>query len=312
MSLLNKRVLVTGGAGFIGSHFVDRLLTENPKEIIVVDNLFLGNIKNIKNKGVKLFIEDVSLQDKIKKIFNNKIDVVFNLAVVPLLVSLTEPIFCFNKNIQITMNLCELLRLGAYNELVHFSSSEVYGSAKFIPMDETHPLYGLTPYAASKAACDQLIFSYIKTFDLDIMTVRPFNVYGPRQNQNSYAGIIPKNIKRILNGESPIIEGSGNQTRDFTFVTDIVDTVIKLYNLTHKKGLVVNIASGSEITVNEIINKINKNNLPIFYSDRREGDVDRHLADIGLLTSLINYKPQISFNEGIEKTIEWYKKEGVS
>lgn len=311
MTLTNKSVLVTGGAGFVGSNLVDRILQDNPKKLVVVDNLFLGKRTNL-NKEVQLHTFSALITNKmLSTISANQIDVVFNLAVIPLPVSLTMPVFCFTENVGITQNLCELLRKGCYKTLIHFSSSEVYGTAQYVPMGEDHPLNGITPYAASKIASDALVLSYYKTFGLDISIVRPFNIYGPRQNNEGYAGVIPITLKRIINNESPIIEGNGKQTRDFSYVTDVVDAAVRIYECLESRGIAVNIASGQEITIEEIINILNTENMKVIYKDKRIGDVDRHLADISLAKKLINYEPKINYKVGLEKTKEWYIKEGT-
>jgi UDP-glucose 4-epimerase len=191
MSLKNKSILVTGGAGFIGSHLIDRLIKEDPKKIVIVDNFFLGKKANL-NEAVKhypelkVYNQDASDYIEMAKIMKNEsIDVVFNLAVIPLPTSLTKPRWTFEQNINIALSTCELARNGFFNTLIHFSSSEAYGTCEYAPMDESHPLNSATPYAASKASSDQLIFSYCNTFGIDAAIIRPFNNYGPRQNEGS-------------------------------------------------------------------------------------------------------------------------------
>jgi len=308
MNLKNKSVLITGGAGFIGSHLVDRISQDNPKEIIVVDNFYIGKLKNIK-PDITIYNYNAASQKTMKEIISrHNVEVIFNLAVIPLPVSLKNPKFNFNMNVNITMVMCELLRLGYYETLIHFSSSEAYGTSKYIPMDEKHPLNGITPYAASKAASDLLVLSYCRTFGVDASIVRPFNTYGPRQNDKSYAGIIPLTINRVLKHEPLIIQGSGKQTRDFSYVTDVVDGAVKIYECLDSRGKVVNIASGKEITIEQIIKTINTKKLPIVYKSKRMGDVNQHLADISLARKLINYSSSVNFRNGIEKTKKWYEK----
>ena len=308
MNLKNKSVLVTGGAGFIGSHLVERLVKENPKEIIVVDNLYLGNLSNVKTKHTKIYPVSAASQETMQKIISkHNVKVIFNLAVVPLPVSLIDPKFGFDMNVNITMVMCELLRLESYKTLIHFSSSEAYGTAEYTPMDEKHPLNGITPYAASKAASDLLVLSYCKTFGIDASIVRPFNTYGPRQNDKNYAGVIPITMKRILENKPLMIQGSGQQTRDFSYVTDVVDGAVNIYKCQASRGRVVNIASGKEVTIEEIIKTLNTKKLPLVYEDKRIGDVDQHLADISLAKKLINYSPSVNYKDGLEKTKKWYE-----
>jgi len=179
MSLKNKSVLVTGGAGFIGSHLVDRLVREEPERITVVDNLFLGKESNLNDArasfpGLRFYRQDASDYEKMSEILEREgVQVIFNLAVIPLPASLTRPRWSFEQNLDIALTICELAREELFDTLVHFSSSEAYGTSEYAPMDEKHPLNGTTPYAASKAACDQLIFSYCRTFGMDASIIRP-------------------------------------------------------------------------------------------------------------------------------------------
>ncbi len=307
---------MTGGAGFIGSHLVDRLIKEEPENLVVVDNFFLGkqrNLKSAKEKypGLKIEYRDASDIDAIRGILEmESVDVVFNLAVIPLLTSHDEPKKTWDININTTMVLCELLRKNHYSTLIHFSSSEAYGTADKIPMDEEHPLNPTTPYAASKAAGDHLVTSYHKTFGIDASIIRPFNNYGPRQNEGSYAGVIPITIKRILSGMPPVVHGDGEQTRDYIFVANTADAAIDIYRHKDTRGRILNIASGEEITINKIIKTIAEfldYNKPFIYEPQRIADVRRHKADISLAKKLIDFEPKIRFEEGIKETIEWYK-----
>jgi len=315
MELKDKSVMVTGGAGFIGSYLVENLVNEHPRDIIVVDNMILGLEKNLNQakenfNTLKLYKKDAADFNEMKKIIEkNKIDVVFNLAILPLPASLVKPKETTDENIKIVTNLCELQRLGSFKTLIHFSSSEAYGSAKIVPMNENHPLNPTTPYAASKAAGDHIVLSYRETFNVDSAILRPFNNYGPRQNEKSYAGIIPLTIRRIMKGESPVIYGDGTQTRDYIFVEDTARMAIEIYKNNKTRGQVINIGSGSEISVIELINTIMEImgcEKTIRYEEKRPGDVMRHLASIELAKKLLGFKPKTSFSEGMVKTVNWY------
>ena len=317
MSLKNKSVLVTGGAGFIGSHLVDQLIFEGPKKIVVVDNLFLGKDSNLTEAKMNfpdlvIYHKDASIKNDMKTVIENEgIDVVFNLAVIPLPASLEKPAWTFRHNNEIAVSMCELAREELFKTLIHFSSSEAYGTSISGSMDENHPLNGTTPYAASKAACDLLVLSYCRTFNIDASIIRPFNNYGPRQNEKSYAGVIPLTIKHILKNESPVIFGDGTQTRDYLFVTDTARAAIKVYNSPNTRAKVLNIASGREISIQYLMQFIADYlgfKKPIKYTDQRPGDVKRHIANVYLAEDLIGFHPSVSFEEGLKKTIEWYKK----
>lgn len=315
MNLKNKSVLVTGGAGFIGSHLVDKLINEEPESIVVVDNFFLGKKRNLNEANqrypIKIYNQDATDFEAMKKIIElESIDVVFNLAVIPLLSSHVNPKEDWDSNVNTTLSLCELLRNDHFSTLIHFSSSEAYGTAKDVVMDEYHSLYPTTPYAASKAAADHLVTSYCETFGTDSSIVRPFNNYGPRQNEGSYAGVIPITIKRIIKGIPPVIYGDGEQTRDYIYVTDTANAAIDIYKNKNTRDKIVNIASGEEITIKKMITTIAEImdfQDPIIYEEPRAGDVRRHRGDISLARKLIDFKPKVNFEEGIRQTVEWYK-----
>lgn len=316
MSLKNRSVLVTGGAGFIGSHLVDRLIKETPDTIVVVDDFFVGNMRNIHKakedcEDLRVYEQDACDYEKMKEILTgNSIDIVFDLATIPLPASLERPRWSYEKNVNRCLTLCELIRQGHFDTLIHYSSSEAYGSLQYEPMDEKHPWNPTTPYAASKAAEDHLVFAYYHTFGIEMAIIRPFNNYGPRQNIEKYAGVIPLTIKRILSGESPIIYGDGYQTRDYLYVTDTADASVQVYNHKTTRSRVINIASGKERTIKEIMTAIAEYlgcKAPIVYKEGRPGDVRRHFADITLAKKLIGFSPTVAFEDGIKYTIEWYK-----
>jgi len=246
-----------------------------------------------------------------KMIFSGfSIDVVFNLAVVPLPASLVYPKITCEDNVNITLTLLELQREGFFKTFVQCSSSEAYGSAQSKKMDERHPMLPTTPYAASKAASDLFVQTYWNTFGGDMVIVRPYNNYGPRQNERSYAGVIPLTIKRILDGKKPIIYGDGLQTRDYIYVDDTAQSFIDVYNHKNTRGKSINIATGKESSILDMIKVISKElnySGEFIFEKERKGDLRRHCADISLAQKLIGFSPKTSFNVGIKKTVDWYK-----
>jgi len=311
--LSNQVVLVVGGAGFIGSHLVDSLITCKAKEIIILDNLFLGSEDNISqalnSKLVHFYNDDAEFSSSLGYIFDrHQVDVVFNCATKALNYSFINPSNAFSTNVKVILNLLELQRKGHFKSLCHFSTSEVYGTAVYEPMDEQHPTKPTTTYAAGKSAADMALESYVNMFDLDSFIVRPFNNYGPRQNyKGSLAGIIPLTIARILQGIPPEIHGTGHQSRDFIHVSNTVDAVINLYEVM-KPAQSVNISTDNQVSVSVLINKICKlmnYEGEIISKPRRAADVECHKASNELIKSLISYQ-LTPFEEGLEETVRWY------
>lgn len=311
------RALVSGGAGFIGSHLVDALVEQNVAEVIVVDNFFLGNLSNLdqasnRRGNMETYRLDAGNFSAMQEIVTRHgINTVFNLGVVPLPTSISFPEWTVQSNIAMTLAFCEIARLGLIENFVQVSSSEVYGTARYVPMPESHPLDATTPYAASKAACDQIVDSYRRTFGIRARIVRPFNNYGPRQNQNSYAGIIPIVISRMLRGQPIEIHGDGMQTRDFTFVKDTASLIVSLSNDQKTEGETINVATGVETSIRELVDMVKKvmgkENHPVEFVDPRIGDVRRHCADISKLLELQLSPPSALSISAVEETVAWYR-----
>lgn len=314
-----SNVLVTGGAGFIGSHLVDRLVESTPKKLVVVDNLFLGKEENLRDAysafpNLRFVVQDASdIRTMEELIISESIDFVFDLAVIPLPASLERPQWTIDVNVGIVSVLCELLRRERFSSLLHFSTSEVYGSAQCVPMDEQHPLAPTTPYAASKAAGDHIVNSYGQTFGVDATTIRPFNNFGPRQNDRSYAGIIPIAIRRALEGETIEIHGDGMQTRDFIFVKDVAEAVVCSFEAEETSGETINVASGREVTIKELVETITEltdSDSRIVHAEARPADVRRHCGGIEKAHRLFGFAPQVDLRAGLVQTIDWYRAHG--
>lgn len=312
----DKNVLVTGGAGFIGSHLCDALLAQNAAKVVCVDNFFLGKIENLEealqHDNFVLYRDDARNFGVLQAIMDKeKIEIVFNMATIALNYSFFNPFDAYMVNVEIANTLLELLKVGAYKTLIHTSSSEAYGTAQYSPMDENHPTDPTTPYAAGKAAADLMVHSFYKVLGLDISIVRPFNNYGPRQNaQGTLAAIIPATAKRIVEGGKPIVEGDGEQTRDFIYVADTVRGLILAYEREESRGNIINLGSGKDISINALLKGI------CDYMDytgewehrpARTSDVRNLCADSKRAKTLLGFEPRISFEDGIRMTLDWYK-----
>lgn len=312
--LAGQTALVTGGAGFIGSHLVDRLLKEGAHEVVVIDNLFIGSEDNLSSalatgKAV-LYRDDAEFSTSLDYVFEkHSIDVVFNCATKALNYSFLNPANAFSTNVTVALNLLEIQRRGGFKTLCHFSTSEVYGSAVYEPMDEAHPKNPTTTYAAGKAAADHAVESYVRMFDLDAFIVRPFNNYGPRQNyKGMLAGVIPITAWRILNNIAPELHGDGLQSRDFIYVYDTVDAVVKLYDKM-MAGDSVNISTDNQISVAELLPRICKDmgyTGEIVNKPGRKSDVLCHIASNVKIRSMIDYQ-LTSFDLGLRDTLAWYR-----
>lgn len=303
---------------FVGS-YLSEALVRSGQDVVIIDNFFTGKTSNIRDicnlSNVKVYREDATQPLLLNTILKKeKVDVVYNLAMKCLPTSFLDPEGAYMIGVQIAHNLAYALREGIYNKLIHFSSSEAYGSAVTTPMNENHPTNPTVPYSAGKLAADHLLMSYHYTFDLDVGIVRPFNLIGPRQNWELYAAVVPLTVKRIMDGKKPYITGNGMQTRDFTYVKDVAETVALLFEeerFAKLRGRIVNFGQGKETTIKEIVELIcdameYPKNL-IEYTEERASDVHRHYADISLANKLFGYKPRTTLKQAIDNTVYWFR-----
>jgi UDP-glucose 4-epimerase len=303
--------VVTGAAGFIGSHLVDGLLAAGAARVLGVDDLSLGRLENLEgalaDPRFRFVEEDCSELDG-ERVAG--FDACFNLAVIPLPASLVQPREVVQRNVAMTTAVCELARAGRFATLVQFSSSEVYGTAHGESLAEDDPQRPETPYAASKAATDAVAASYHRTFGCDVVVVRPFNTYGPRQNQGSYAGLIPTVLARLGSGDPVEIHGDGEQTRDYVYVEDTVRGALLAYERLPGDGRAVNVASGREVSVNEVVRSIldatGADGHPVVHGPARPGDVRRQRADIRRAAAEAEFEPRVDFADGIRRTVAPY------
>lgn len=326
LDISSKTFLVTGGAGFIGSNIVEYLIIHKAKRIIILDNLSTGFQENIdivchplKQKTIVEFIEGDICNIEDCHAACNGVDYVFHQAAlgsVPR--SIKTPIDTHNVNSTGFINILIAARDANVKRVVYASSSSVYGDSKALPKIETQIGDQLSPYGVSKYTNELYGAIFAKTYHMEIIGLRYFNIFGPRQNpKGEYAAAIPLFLNALLNNTSPIIYGDGNQTRDFTFITNAVQGNIKAMfteNI-NTSGDVFNIAVGERITLNDLIDILQKfinTSIQPTYKPERSGDIRDSLADITKAKAILNYQPAINVEEGIKQTLDWFKKNKLS
>jgi len=306
----NQRVVITGGAGFIGSHLADALIKNN--EVIIIDDLSTGRLNNITNilkaKKVNFIQGNILNTDLLEKAFK-EVDYIFHEAALPSVSrSIENPISTNEVNVTGTLNVLMAAKSNKVKKVVCASSSSVFGNVPTLPKREDMTPNPRSPYALTKLIDEYYSDIFHKIYGLPIICLRYFNVYGPRQNADSqYSGVIPKFIKMIQQGKPPIIFGDGKQTRDFTFVEDVIQANI-LAAETNACG-VFNIGTGSNITIEDlakVIINIMKKTLSPVYDDGTIGDVRDSLADITMAMG-IGYRPQYSLEKGLKETIRSFE-----
>jgi UDP-glucose 4-epimerase len=308
------KILITGGAGFIGSHLCDKFVSEG-HTVLCLDNFMNGNLMNIRHllnrKNFKLIHGDILDFDLLEKVIRD-VNAVFHLAAqIHVDRSIIEPKLTYNINVLGTQNVLEAARIYDVEKVIYASTSEVYGSARYAPMDEKHPLNAPHPYGASKIAADRMCHAYIQTYGLNICVIRPFNIYGPRQKDSGYGGAISLFAKRVLNNSPPIIYGNGEQTRDYTYVADIVDAYRLILKYEKRIDEPVNFGTGKEIRIidlaNLIIRILDKEGIikPV-HVEPRPGEVSRLIADVSRANEL-GWKPNYTITRGLEEFLDWYK-----
>jgi UDP-glucose 4-epimerase len=312
------KIMITGGAGFIGSHLCDKYTGED-HTVICLDNFMSGNLVNVRhllnNRNFKLIKGDVRDYDLLEKIMRD-VDVVFHLAAqIHVDRSYIEPKLTYDVNVMGTQNILEVARLHDVSRIIYASTSEVYGSAQYYPIDEKHPLNAPHPYGASKIAADRMCYAYIQTYGMNISIVRLFNIYGPRQRDVGYGGVISIFTRRILNNMPPIIYGDGSQTRDYTYVNDAVSAYDSVLKQKEPIGEPLNFGSGREETIIDLANMIikysgKKGEIKPVHIEPRIGEVQRLIADPGRAKKLLGWEPVTKLETGLEKFVKWYKDYG--
>jgi UDP-glucose 4-epimerase len=309
MKLSGKKVLVTGGAGFIGSHLVDGLAD---CKVRVLDDLSTGKPQNLAaaqaRADVKLFRGDIRDRRFVAELLSDT-DVVFHLACRGVRHSIGNPLESHQVNAEGTLILLEEARRAKVERFVHVSSSEVYGTARYAPMDENHPTFPETVYGAAKLAGECYARAYHQTYGLSTVVIRPFNNFGPRSHHEGDCGeVIPRFVVWAFNGNPPIIFGDGTQTRDFIFVEETAHWLRTAAECDALVGQTINLGSGRETSVNElaeiIFSEVGVPELRPTYQPRRPGDVQRHLADVRRAQEILGFGTQVTVRAGIRRLID--------
>ena len=311
MNYKDKRILVTGGAGFIGSEVVSQLLKKNAM-VTVLDNFSSGKRQYLKNnnKNLKIIKGDITDEKIVSRSVKDQ-EYVIHLAALPFIPdSFYYPADFFNVNTTGSVNLLwKSIQSKTVSRFVHISTSEVYGSAQHVPMDENHPTAPHSTYAVSKLAGDRVAFTLHKENGFPVVIIRPFNSYGPQYTQPY---IIPEIMNQLLNGNKELMLGNVDATRDFTFVSDTANAIIRSLDSKKAIGEIINVGSSNEISIRDLafkISKIAKKKIKIRYDESRERpyDVNRLVCNNDKAQKLLNWKPTITMDQGLKKLFQWAK-----
>lgn len=317
MRLEGTTILVTGGAGFIGSHLVDALQAFPACRVRVLDDLTTGRAANLEHLtehgAIEFILGSVADARKVAEALEG-VDVVFHLACRGVRHSIGDPLGNHEVNARGTLVLLGAAKAAKVSRFVHVSSSEVYGTARQVPMDEDHPCYPETVYGAAKLAGEAYARAYHQTYGLPAVVVRPFNNFGPRSHFEGDAGeVIPRFAVWALNGKPPVIFGDGKQTRDFIYVEDTARWLCKIAQCDAVVGQTVNLGSGRETSVRELARLVcleaNRPDLPPVHRPARPGDVQRHLAGVGRAERLLGFQVETNVREGIRKLVAYLRRQ---
>jgi len=301
--------LVTGGAGFIGSHLVEELVRRG-HHVRVVDSLITGKRKNLDHVSGVEFVEGDLADVTVAARAVEGITYVLHQAALPSVPrSVMDPITSNRANIDASVNILVAARDAGVKRLVYAGSSSAYGNTPTLPKHEEMPTNPLSPYALQKLVAEQYAQMFTRLYGFETVTIRYFNVFGPRQDPGSpYSGVISLFATALLEGRQPTIYGDGEQTRDFTYVANVVDGVLRAAEAPGVSGHVINVATGSRISLNALLRTMNEivgTKLEPIYQEPRAGDVRDSQADISKAKKLLGYTPVVSLQEGLKKTLDW-------
>ena len=303
--------LVTGGAGFIGSHLVEELVNRGER-VRVVDNLSTGKRHNIAHLTSVEFVEGDLSDPDVARHAASGVDYVLHQAAIPSVPrSVQDPITSNRANIDATLNVLVAARDAGVKRLVYAGSSSAYGDTPTLPKVETMATAPLSPYALQKLVGEQYGQMFTRLYGLETVTIRYFNVFGPRQDPSSpYSGVISLFISALCDGRRPTIYGDGEHTRDFTYVANVVDGVLRACTAPAASGEVINVATGGRISLNMLFTTIRSlvdAKVDPIYSAPRAGDVKDSQADISKARRILGYEPIVTFEEGLARTVAWYR-----
>jgi UDP-glucose 4-epimerase len=309
-------VLVTGGAGFVGSHLVERLLRESAR-VRVMDNLSTGRAKNLDPFREHIeFVQADLLDDDARRRAVEGVEVVFHEAAIPSVPrSVAQPVESHLNGAHATLLLLESARQAGVRRLVFAASSSAYGEQDVLPKNEAMRPEPISPYAATKVACEYYLHAFARCYELDTVSLRYFNIFGPRQDPSSpYSGVIARFCQCFVNDQPITIFGDGEQSRDFTYVANAVEANWRAATAKERLGGdVFNVGCGERVTLNrmlETLNELTGRQRRAAYEPSRAGDVRHSLADLTRIRARLGYQPIVSFREGLAKTLDWYRTTG--
>ena len=303
--------VVTGGAGFIGSHIAEELVRLK-HTVRIVDNFYSGKEENIAGfrDGVEVFRQDIAEAGKLHDIFRGADYVIHQAAIPSVPRSIADPVSSHRANVDGTLNVLVAARDTGVKRVVYASSSSVYGESPTLPKREDMPPAPISPYGAQKLFAETYCRVFTRVYGLETVSLRYFNVFGPRQDATSqYSGVFAKFIPAILQDRVPTINGDGLHSRDFTYVANVVAANLLACTAPGIGGEVFNVACGGRITLNTLLEQINRitgKNIAANHTEARQGDIRDSQADIAKAGNLMGYRPGISFEDGLKKTVEWY------
>jgi len=305
--------LVTGGAGFIGSHLAEELLRRGHR-VRVADSLITGKRRNLEHlSGVEFLEGDLANLEFARRAVDG-MEYVLNQAAIPSVPrSVNDPIASNQANVTSALNVLVAARDAGVKRLVYAGSSSAYGDTPTLPKREDMATDPLSPYALQKLVAEQYGQMFTKLYGFETVSIRYFNVFGPRQDPGSpYSGVISLFSTAILAGQQPTIYGDGEQTRDFTYVTNVVDGVLRASEASGAAGHVINVATGGRISLNELLRVMNRvcgTSIQAIYKDARVGDVRDSQADITKAKTLLGYEPLIGLEQGLQRRLDWCRSE---